>query len=101
MGHFTYKHLPAKGIGDDEKTRPYVTGGLGSSYLVLVFLDGSVMVMTIAVEEDRETVQKPTVMETDAHEPIRETSANRDEVESIDYDETVETIHYDEQRETE
>jgi hypothetical protein len=29
MNHFSYKHLPASGLGFRDPVRPYVTGGLG------------------------------------------------------------------------
>ena len=29
MGHFTYTHLPAQGLGRRDPRRPHVTGGIG------------------------------------------------------------------------
>ncbi len=34
MSHFIYKQLPAKGIGQRDPQRPYVTGGLGAGVAV-------------------------------------------------------------------
>lgn len=36
MGHFTYKHLPAKGLGHRDPRRPHVTGGLGLGLPVFI-----------------------------------------------------------------
>jgi hypothetical protein len=35
MNHFTYKHLPAGGLGFRDPVRPYVTGGLGLAFRII------------------------------------------------------------------
>jgi len=55
MPHFTYSHLPAKGLGDRLTRRPYVTGGVGLSF-VFVFDSGlRIRVMTVENPSDIET----------------------------------------------
>ena len=34
MKHFSYKHLPAGGLGFRDPVRPYATGGLGFAYRI-------------------------------------------------------------------
>lgn len=36
MGHFSYSHFPASGIGHRDPRRPHVTGGLGSGIPIFV-----------------------------------------------------------------
>jgi hypothetical protein len=36
MSHFVYQHSPAKGLGNRDPRRPYVTGGIGGGISVFV-----------------------------------------------------------------
>jgi len=36
--HFTYKHLPAAGLGNRDPLRPYSTGGLGGAVRILIYV---------------------------------------------------------------
>jgi hypothetical protein len=36
MSHFVYQHSPAKGLGNRDPRRPYVTGGIGGGIPVFV-----------------------------------------------------------------
>lgn len=84
MGHFSYNHLPAIGIGHRDPRRPHVTGGLGGGVGVWRLLQHA---MTVAQSRYHSSVEGRTAVQSRENVTDAESVENKRETETIgDFD---------------